>query len=263
MSTPLVDDVTYDSDFFKKHENVFRESASRVLPLIIDWLAPKSLVDVGCGEGAWLIEASLLGIEDLTGYDGEWVDPGKMIARGIKFQSIDLAETIPVTRRFDVALCLEVAEHLPASRAESLVEDLCRLSDVIVFSGAIPHQGGTGHINERYPSYWAGLFSRAGHECFDILRPRVWSNEGVGWWYRQNTVLYATGNAADRLRRIPSGGTGAMLDLVHPFNHESKMACYTRDLEQMRKAIQKPTFRQLGGYAYRWARTVLRRGSRK
>jgi len=263
MSTSLVDSVVYDNDFFKKHEKVFRESARCVLPLIIDWFAPKSLIDVGCGEGAWLIEASLLGIEDLTGCDGQWVDPGEMLARGIKFHSIDIAETIPVSRRFDVALCLEVAEHLVPSRAESLVDDLCRLSDVIVFSAAIPHQGGTGHINERYPSYWAGLFSRTGFECFDIVRPRVWSNDRVGWWYRQNAVLYATGCAADRLRQVSATETGTVLDLVHPISHETKMARCNRELEQLRTAIRKPTFRQLGGYVYRWARTVLWGGSRK
>ena len=108
------------------------------------------------------------------------------------------------------AVCVEVAEHLAPSRGPALVEELCALAPNVLFSAAIPGQGGTHHLNERWQSYWASLFRKHGYEPFDIIRPRVWDNSSVEYWYRQNCLLYVK-NA------LPEA---AMLDVIHPMRFE-------------------------------------------
>ena len=105
----------------------------------------------------------------------------------------DLTQRIDVNRRFDLAICLEVAEHLPRQSAELLVTSLCAFSDAVLFSAASPGQGGTHHINEQWPNYWAELFSRRNFGGVDCLRPLLWENEAVAPYYRQNIILYRAG----------------------------------------------------------------------
>ena len=80
-------------------------------------------------------------------------------------------------------------------------------------------QGGTGHVNEQWQTYWARLFSARGFVAADALRPVFWDDRRVEWWYRQNTIVYAQ---QDRLGEYPALGEArgrtseSMLDLVHP-----------------------------------------------
>ena len=93
-----------------------------------------------------------------------------------------------------------------------MIEDLCSLADVILFSAAIPRQGGTEHINEQWQSYWAAQFRKHGYVAYDVVRPMVWADERVKWWYQQNTLAYANSNAA----QLFSGYRPCeMLDAVH------------------------------------------------
>jgi hypothetical protein len=113
-------------------------------------------------------------------------------------------------------------------------------------------------VNERWPSYWATIFQDNGFNCFDILSPRFWRNEQVGLWYRQNMMLYATGEKAEMLSRqhAPVSDT-AMLDLVHPDHYEKKNSAFERERRQLYQAIREPTFRQLSGFAVRWLRSAV------
>ena len=92
-------------------------------------------------------------------------------------------------RRFDVAICLEVAEHLPAQAAELLVKSLTMHADKIIFSAACPGQEGQGHINCQWPSYWQALFNKYQFRCDDSLRWRIWEEDAVEPWYRQNLFM--------------------------------------------------------------------------
>jgi hypothetical protein len=112
---------------------------------------------------------------------------------------VDLSEPIDVSRTFDLAISLEVAEHLPASRSASFVEDLCRLAPVVLFSAAVPGQGGTEHQTERWPSYWIDLFEKHGYHVIDRIRPSIWTNPDVESWYAQNTLLFASDEARAEL----------------------------------------------------------------
>lgn len=203
----------YDSTFFLRHSSGSTESAKQILPPILDWTGARSLVDVGCGIGDWVRAALDLGVEDVLGIDGRYVDTDDLVIPGDRFLAADLAESLEVARRFDLVLSLEVAEHLPPARATSFVSDLCRLGDVVLFSAAVPGQGGQNHVNEQWQTFWAELFTRNGYEVFDVVRPRVWSDPRVAVWYRQNCFVAAHGAVCPRLREIESD---AILDCVHP-----------------------------------------------
>ena len=160
-----------------------------------------------------------LGIDDITGLDGPWVDPGRMLIPAAHFMTADLRSPITAGRTFDLAMSLEVAEHLPAERAREFVASLTRLAPVVLFSAAVPGQGGTHHLNEQWQSYWVALFQGQGYAPIDILRHRVWADDAVEWWYAQNMLLFVR---KDRLAGYPAlqQGTAAIaslpLDLVHP-----------------------------------------------
>jgi hypothetical protein len=151
----------------------------------------RSAIDLGCGAGGWLHALEDHGVTDLLGVDGEHVRERTMEIKASEFRPHDLREPFSIDRRFDLAISTEVAEHLPDTSASSFVESLTRLAPVVLFSAAIPGQPGINHINCQWPSYWANLFQRFGFDAYDCIRPVVWDDERIDWWYRQNLVLYA------------------------------------------------------------------------
>jgi SAM-dependent methyltransferase len=189
-----------------------------VLPWLLELLEPESIVDVGCGTGTWLQAARENGIDDVLGLDGPWVRPDVLEIPPERFLAIELAAPPKLDRTFDLVLSLEVAEHLPPSQAEDFVDQLTALGPVVVFSAAVPGQGGAGHTNEQWPGYWSELFARRGYEAVDCLREVFWDDEAVDWWYAQNLLLFARPAALDavpRLREHPSRRK-TPLSLVHP-----------------------------------------------
>lgn len=111
---------------------------------------------------------------------------------------------------------MEVAEHLHPHQAPGLVGLLAGLADAVVFSAAIPHQGGEHHVNEQWPDYWAGLFAAQGFGCFDLLRPALWRHPEVDWWYAQNLLVFARAGSAAEAALRRHGRPGMPMRLVHP-----------------------------------------------
>lgn len=145
-----------------------------------------SLLDVGSGRGTWLAAARELGIEDIAGIDGVAVDASELHIDPSVVRIFDLTKPVFLGRRFDLVLCLEVAEHLDSSSAEALIETLCSHGNLVFFSAAAPGQHGEHHVNCRWPSYWQGLFNAAGYVCNDDLREYIWDDSEIEPWYRQN-----------------------------------------------------------------------------
>jgi SAM-dependent methyltransferase len=160
-----------------------------VVPIILDLVKPSSVLDIGCGIGTWLKVFEENGITDYLGVDGAHVNRKLLKVPDSKFIEADLTSDWDVARRFDLVLCLEVAEHLPESKADQLVDSITKYADVIIFSAAMPGQGGQNHLNEQLPEYWQEKFARRGFYFHDVIRPVIWSNTNVDWWYRQNTFL--------------------------------------------------------------------------
>jgi hypothetical protein len=200
----------YDRKFYRELAQT-RDSARVILPIVFETLKPASMVDVGCGAGHWLATATELGVREVLGVEGEWVKRTELAVPKEKILFRDLTQPLVLDRRFDLALSLEVAEHLPEARARSFVKELCTAADAVLFSAAIPGQGGRHHLNEQWPAYWAELFQESGYGCHDVLRPRIWNRTDVLWYYAQNCLLFVRVGANDGL-----GEPTEPLALVHP-----------------------------------------------
>ncbi|MGH7768419.1 MAG: class I SAM-dependent methyltransferase, partial [Candidatus Binatia bacterium] len=209
----------YTSDFYRKQAPESRRSAEAIVPLVVDLVRPRSIIDVGCGVGAWLSVFIEHGVEDVFGIDGEWVDRALLRIPERHFSSFDLEKPFRIDRQFDLAMSVEVAEHLPAECAETFVDSLVRLAPVVLFSAAIPFQGGTHHLNEQWPDYWAGYFHERGYVAVDCLRKKIWRNENVDWWYAQNILLFARREYLEThpvLKKETDRALVPPLSLVHP-----------------------------------------------
>jgi cyclopropane fatty-acyl-phospholipid synthase-like methyltransferase len=195
------------------------QAPNEVVPIICDRLRPKSVLDVGCGLGTWLYAFSEKGVADCLGLDGDHVDKSRLKIPASQFKVQDLTMPWDLGRRFDVVMSLEVAEHLPEKSSAGFVEALVRHGDNIIFSAAIPGQGGQNHLNEQWTAYWQEKFAVHGYYFHDVIRPAIWKNDKVDWWYRQNMFLVTKEQSV-----------APVLDLIHPALFTLK----TRQLEEIR-----------------------------
>ncbi|MCP2669694.1 GtrA family protein [Maricaulaceae bacterium EIL42A08] len=180
----------YDDTFFTYIEQGSFRSAREVVLIMVEALSPASVVDVGCGRGAWAKVWGEEGVAEVHGVDGDYVDTEKLHISPSFFNKRDLANPFDLGRCFDLVATLEVAEHLPPDASAGFVESLVRHGDRVLFSAAPPGQGGERHINERPLEYWRARFAEHGYRPFDFLRPRIQRNERIEPWYRYNSVLY-------------------------------------------------------------------------
>lgn len=218
----------YTPEHYADWEDGAARSARAVLEVFWALLSPRRVVDVGCGNGVWLAEAGRRGATELRGFDGPWVDPAVLRDPTIRFSAVDLEQALPEDERYDLALSLEVAEHVSAANADRFVDGLTRLADVILFSAAIPGQGGIAHVNEQWPSSWQARFAARGYTAYDIVRPAVWANPDVVWWYRQNVLLYVRDDAPRPDRAVLRALERPVVDVVHPALYDQKVAEITR-----------------------------------
>ena len=215
---------SYDANFFSLIREKSLDSAAEILPHVLKLSGAASVIDLGCGEGAWLQVAGQLGVTDVFGIDGNYIDQGRLLIDQNLFQAADLSHRLAMKRRFDLGICLEVAEHLPPASAALLVESLVSLAPIILFSAAIPGQGGVQHRNEQWPSYWQSYFSAHRYEAVDCIRPLAWCNPRVAWWYAQNSIIYAASSwLAEHPQIRPEAD--AVRPLVHPGLLKWKLAC--------------------------------------
>lgn len=179
---------------YKHNEKVHNLKSPRIIvPEIMRLLSFKSVVDIGCGTGTFLNIFKSLGVTDVLGVDGSWVNKD-LLYKNInpdEFLESDLENKITLNKKYDLVISLEVAEHLSHKSADIFVESLVNAGNIIVFSAAIPNQGGQNHINEQWVTYWEEKFMKHNYVIHDILRPIFWDNPDVFSWYKQNIVLLA------------------------------------------------------------------------
>lgn len=186
---------SYNEDFFENELGGSLQSARLIVPIVLDLVKPASVVDVGCGRGAWLRAFKENGVSLIKGIDGDYVDRSRLLVSRDCFDAVDLNQQFTIGGKYDLAVCLEVVEHLSERQSRFLIKGLTEAAPIVLFSAAIPGQEGTNHINEQWPAYWQAIFAERGFRRLDPIRRHIWQDVRIEWWYRQNIVLYASAEA--------------------------------------------------------------------
>jgi len=195
----------YDDTFFRYLQQGSMRSAEAIVPLIIDRLRISSVLDVGCGAGAWLAEYRRAEVPKYLGVDGDYVTVSSLLIPPSAFVPLDITNAFDLGERFDLVQCLEVGEHLPRDASRTLVQNLVKHGDRVLFSAAVPGQGGENHINEQPYEFWRALFAEHGYLPYDFLRPLVRDNSSVEPWYRHNIILYVAAPSSGLLSSSLAG----------------------------------------------------------
>jgi SAM-dependent methyltransferase len=257
---------SYTTDFYKNVRNGATRSAEIIVPLVLRLIPVRTAVDVGCGDGSWLAVFRKLGVDEILGIDGDYVDRKILRIPEDRFQAIDLTKPFSLGHTFDLVVSLEVAEHLPASSAAAFVESLTRLGSVVLFSSAIPYQGGVDHVNEQWPDKWAALFRNHGYLPVDCIRKRVWHNDSVEWWYAQNTLLFAQTDLIESNAALKAEFERTYTDqlcLVHPARYlEAAVRAEQQPLPPGVKAASRLLLERLGKALQRRLRSISGKGPR-
>jgi SAM-dependent methyltransferase len=187
-----------------------------IVPEIMRLLRPTSVIDFGCGIGTFLKVFKNCGVKKVLGIEGKWTNKALVnkYLEPYEFMVFDLQQSIFINNKFDLAISLEVAEHLDPNAADTFVANLVAASNVVLFSAAIPKQGGQNHINEQWITYWEDKFRNHGFILYDVIRPIFWDNNQLFWWYRQNMVVFAPPGLQfhDPVQLVPY----PMRNIVHP-----------------------------------------------
>ncbi|MFH0908135.1 MAG: class I SAM-dependent methyltransferase [bacterium] len=209
----------YGATFFDNLKDAAIRSAGVVVPHVMRLVRPESVVDVGCGGGLWLKAFLGCGVKRGLGVDGDYVQRDTLAIPPACFRAMDLRNPSKLDQAFDLAVSLEVAEHLPESSADALVRFLTDLAPVVLFSAAAPGQVGVNHINAQWIDYWIAKFAAFGYDAFDPIRPLVWHDERVAFYYRQNMLMYvrsdvlAGDKAGEELKAMPRANCLTLVDV--------------------------------------------------
>ncbi len=225
----------YNKEFFSRLSENSVKSATEVIPIILNYFRPHSVVDIGCGTGSWLSVWEKNGVTDILGIDGEYINAGQLLIQKDKFMIADFESKVTLSKKFDLAMSLEVAEHIKPEHSANFIQSLCNMSDVVLFSAAIPHQGGILHYNEQYPDYWINQFSQHGFFPYDCIREKIWNNNKVTACYRQNILFFIKNSSADKFTSI-TGENKTVLPLIHPEHYESKQ----REVNTYKQILKTP-----------------------
>ncbi len=234
----------YDAGFYSDREGTLK-SAEILAPMIEKAVAPKSIVDIGCGLGEFLAAFNTLGITDVLGIDGPWVNKESLKINPANFETGDLEKPIKKQRKYDLVISSEVAEHIHEHASDTFVASLASLGDVVVFSAAIPLQGGTYHVNEQWPQYWAEKFAVHDFVGIDYLRPKIWTNPGIKFWYKQNLLVFVKKETLDNypLLKAEYVENGELLPLVHPVIF----------------SFYASSYRKMTGWVPKWMKFIIRK----
>ena len=229
---------SYNREDYNWWKNPAVNSAKQIVPFILECLSIKSVVDFGCAQGGWLSVFHELGIDNIKGLDGKWVNTEDLLVPLESFHCVDLEkyQHLP-TDKYDLCICLEVAEHLDSKYSDALVANLTNASDNILFSAAVPEQGGQHHVNEHPPSFWQKKFENKGFKQFDFLRDRYWKNDGVAWWYKQNILFYSKVNLSPKLKNLSNDFHGN--HVIHPEAFSEKCSELSIENTSMRNLLKE------------------------
>ena len=231
----MSDEISYDDDFFNNQSPGSIRSARKILKLLAQHYDFSSVLDVGCGIGTWLSACEETGIHDVFGVDGEYIRPDRLLIPNEKFQAVDLNQRFDLDRKFDLVMSLEVAEHLSSDNADAFVTSITSHGDAVLFSAAIPRQGGTHHINEQWSEYWLSLFESKGFEAVDFIRDVIWNDAEIPFWYRQNICFFRRSSQNKNI--LPSMERTSFPSRVHPYLYIKKVKGDRKEKRRLKKAF--------------------------
>jgi len=212
--------VTYGEKFYSDMNDSNLSSARAVVPIVLDLVEnTSSVIDIGSGRGLWLKAFLENGVESVYGVDGSWVEEKDLVVPTECFSSMELDKEFVVNKEANLAISLEVAEHVPESSAEHFINQLTKTAPIVLFSAAIPGQGGTNHLNEQWPSYWEEKFKARGYIAVDAIRRKIWSNKDIAFFYSQNMFFFVKETELQNYPKLKSefeAGFDKCDSLVHP-----------------------------------------------
>lgn len=182
----------YDEGFFNKTLTREAPSAEAVAQILFDEFHPKSVIDVGCGLGIYLRAFEKLGAE-VSGFDGSKSAIRNNLVSQDHLKLLDLRKPHSLGRRWDLCICFEVAEHLQAKYATCIVKTVTGASNRVIFTAALPGQGGTCHFNEQPQDYWKRIFESQGFEWRGDLVAKLRNQmreKSVVFWVEQNLMVF-------------------------------------------------------------------------
>ena len=233
----------YNRAFYKERQQEMAHTrtvhaAQVILSTILYSLPPvHSAVDFGCGLGTWLSVLKGMGVDEVLGLDGDWVDQDLLEIPEKEFKKADFEQTVKLDKKYDIAISLEIAEHITKENAACFVDSLVSASDFILFSAAIPFQGGVHHVNEQWPDYWAAMFNERNYITMDFVRGAIWNDANIPFWYRQNTLLFVKEEQMPNIKPpIPHNYT---LSLVHPEIYLIRMITVKKLLYRLTKVEEE------------------------
>lgn len=234
---------TYSDVFYDREAVASLNGAARILPYLSRWLDIGSVLDVGCGVGAFLSWFRRFGVKDHFGIDGAWVPQGQLLVAKENFKAVDLTEQIDLGRKFDLVISLEVAEHIQEGFSDRFVDNICRHGNVVMFSACIPAGAGDGHVNEQWQSYWAAKFADRGYKVLDLVRPCIQEDGVISSFYRQNCLLYANEEGFLKFPRLKAAADRlppSFLDTVVAGNGavEITRAAMAKRIQEARAVLQ-------------------------
>jgi len=240
--------TNYTQEFYHRLSEQAAKSSDALIPIVYEKLRPKSILDVGCGHGTWLSKWSSYA-SDIFGVDGKWVDKNKLEIKKDNFKEINLEEGFDLKQKFDLVTCLEVAEHVTVDSKDLFIDSLVAHSDTILFSAAIPEQGGDNHYNEQWQSYWVEEFKKRDYIYLDPFRHLIWKNENIRYYYRQNIILFAKEsiiNKSEFLREEREIAKRSLVDVIHPHSIDENMRSLKKVFPIFIKTFRKAIKNRIG-----------------
>jgi hypothetical protein len=183
----------YTSNFYESVADRADVASEAIFSIFFRAIKVASIKDIGCGNGIWLRQTLEIGsVKNRIGYDlpSALESAAPFSNKDIVFNEINLESKNYDFMSTDLALCLEVAEHVSSESAVRLIESICRSSKYVIFSAATPGQGGYNHINERSFNYWVSLFEANGFVGFDVFREKIQQDHRIPFFYRNNVFLF-------------------------------------------------------------------------
>jgi GT2 family glycosyltransferase len=203
-------------------------SSEDIAKYVYSLVEPKSVIDFGCCNGIWLKNMRELGATEVLGIDA-YVPKDVLVIKEDEYLDHDLNIPLKIIKRYDLAICLETVEHLKPEISRVIVAELCNAAPVVLFSAAIPNQGGTAHINEHWPEYWADRFKENGYIAIDCIRPKIKQmypayekpeasiEENVPSWYAQNCLIFAKESELSKYPKLAAENfSRGRLSRAHP-----------------------------------------------